>query len=106
MKVLAQSAASTEGVHAEPWHEPQDKAQRCTMPQAQGALHLCKKANSAPCLVVTKSGDFVFVGNNGHNSIATIAVDEVSGILSARGHLSMNGMDLLDLSKIVEKVCA
>lgn len=54
-----------------------------------GSTPASQQANSAPCLVLSNSCQFLFVGNHGHNSIATVAVDDTSGNLTARRHTSI-----------------
>jgi 6-phosphogluconolactonase len=42
-------------------------------------------------IIVHPSGRFVYASNRGHDSIAVFAVDEASGLLSARGQTSTGG---------------
>jgi 6-phosphogluconolactonase len=40
---------------------------------------------------VSRAGDFVYVSNRGHDSIAIFAIDPSSGRLTARGHVPTGG---------------
>jgi 6-phosphogluconolactonase len=51
-----------------------------TLPQGFTARNTCSQIHLTP------SGQFLYVGNRGHYSIAGFAVDAVSGHLAAAGH--------------------
>jgi 6-phosphogluconolactonase len=51
-----------------------------TLPEGFTARNTCSQIH------LTASGQFLYVGNRGHNSIAGFAVDATTGQLTARGH--------------------
>ena len=51
-----------------------------TLPQGFTARNTCSQIHLTP------SGQFLYVGNRGHNSIAGFAVDAVTGHLAPAGH--------------------
>jgi 6-phosphogluconolactonase len=53
-----------------------------TLPAGYSARNTCSQ------IYLTSSGQFLFVGNRGHNSIASFAVDAATGSLTPTGHAS------------------
>src|SRR5882762_4486997 len=53
-----------------------------TLPDGYSARNTCSQIHLTP------SGEFLYVGNRGHNSIAGFAVDSATGHLTAIGHVS------------------
>ena len=51
-----------------------------TLPEGFTARNTCSQIH------LTASGQFLYVGNRGHNSLAGFAVDAATGLLTARGH--------------------
>ena len=47
-----------------------------------------RETNSCSQIQITPSGKFLYAPNRGHNSIASFAVDEESGRLTATGRVS------------------
>src|SRR5262249_19705944 len=55
---------------------------RATLPEGFTARNPCSQIH------LTASGQFLYVGNRGHNSLAGFAVDAVTGQLTALGHVA------------------
>jgi 6-phosphogluconolactonase len=53
-----------------------------TLPDGYTARNTCSQIHLTP------SGQFLYVGNRGHNSLAGFAVDAATGRLTARGHVA------------------
>ena len=53
-----------------------------TLPDGYTARNTCSQIHLTP------SGEFLYVGNRGHNSIAGFAVNQANGRLTAIGHVS------------------